>query len=53
MAGGQPGPARTFLRGWRSGSGVWGKPVGPFVARDGNLYLTDDMAGAVYRLRPG
>ena len=31
-------------------SEAWGKPVHPFTARDGTLYLTDDTAGVIYRI---
>ena len=40
-----------FATGWQTAEGnVWGRPVDPFVAPDGSLYLTDDTAGAVYRI---
>jgi glucose/arabinose dehydrogenase len=35
----------------RPGGTSRGRPVGPFVARDGTLYLTDDENGVIYRLR--
>jgi glucose/arabinose dehydrogenase len=40
-----------FATGWQQASGVWGRPVDPLVAPDGTLLLTDDRAGAVYRIR--
>jgi glucose/arabinose dehydrogenase len=49
---GQPGTPREFARGWLVGDDSWGRPVAPFVSRDGSLYVTDDKAGAVYRIRP-
>lgn len=49
---GLPGARRVFARGWLVGDDSWGRPVAPFFGRDGTLYLTDDKAGAVYRIRP-
>ncbi len=48
---GQPQAPVDFIRGWLVGDESWGRPVGPFVARDGTLYVTDDKAGAIYGLR--
>jgi glucose/arabinose dehydrogenase len=40
-----------FATGWQTAEGdVWGRPVDPFVAPDGTLFLTDDNAGAIYRI---
>ena len=47
---GQPGTPTEFIKGWFDGREAWGKPVHPFTARDGTLYLTDDTAGVVYRI---
>jgi len=52
MKDGTPGEPRTFMRGWLVNGDSWGRPVGPFVAHDGTLYLTDDKGGVVYRVRP-
>ena len=52
MRGGTPGEPRTFMRGWLVRDDSWGRPVGPFVAHDGTLYLTDDKGGVVYWVRP-
>ncbi|MGE3272425.1 MAG: sorbosone dehydrogenase family protein, partial [Chloroflexota bacterium] len=52
MEGGQPGAPRTFMRGWLVDDDSWGRPVGPYVAADGTLYLTDDKGGVVYWIRP-
>jgi glucose/arabinose dehydrogenase len=48
---GQPQAAVEVVRGWRVDDESWGQPVGPLVSRDGSLYLTDDTAGVIYRLR--
>ena len=53
VADGQPGVPREFARGWLVGDDSWGRPVAPFVSRDGSLYVTDDKAGAIYRIVPG
>ena len=53
MAGDQPTGADTdFLTGFElpSGGDVWGRPVAPAVGSDGALYVTDDEAGAIYRI---
>jgi len=49
--GGRPaGPAVDLVTGWLQGATVWGRPVDPVVGADGALYLTDDRAGAIYRI---
>lgn len=52
MRDGMPGEPRTFMRGWLVGDDSWGRPVGPYVAHDGTLYLTDDKGGVIYWIRP-
>ncbi len=47
---GKPEAAHEFMRGWLVGDDSWGRPVAPFFGRDGSLYLTDDKAGAIYRV---
>ena len=51
MRDGLPGEPRTFMRGWLVDDDSWGRPVGPYVAHDGTLYLTDDKGGVVYWIR--
>jgi glucose/arabinose dehydrogenase len=47
------GPQRTLVGGFQSSDGSrWGRPVAGVVGPDGAVYLTDDQAGAVYRLAP-
>jgi glucose/arabinose dehydrogenase len=41
---------QDFATGWQTTEGVWGRPVDPLVAPDGSLLLTDDQAGAIYRI---
>jgi len=42
-----------FATGWQLGAGEasrWGRPVGAAVGPDGSLYVSDDLAGAIYRI---
>ncbi|MHA7679528.1 PQQ-dependent sugar dehydrogenase [Cupriavidus sp. PET2-C1] len=41
----------VFAQGWLQGDKPWGRPVDVQVAPDGSLLVSDDMAGAVYRIR--
>jgi glucose/arabinose dehydrogenase len=40
----------TFAQGWLQGEEAWGRPVDVIVAPDGALLVSDDRAGAVYRI---
>jgi glucose/arabinose dehydrogenase len=40
----------TFAEGWLQGDDAWGRPVDVIVAPDGALLVSDDRAGAVYRI---
>jgi glucose/arabinose dehydrogenase len=40
----------TFAEGWLDGGKAWGRPVDVEVAKDGSLLVSDDLAGAVYRI---
>jgi glucose/arabinose dehydrogenase len=40
----------TFASGWLQGSSAWGRPVDVEVMEDGSLLVSDDRAGAVYRI---
>lgn len=42
-----------FASGWLVGERAWGRPVAPVVGPDGALYLSDDKAGAIYRISAG
>jgi glucose/arabinose dehydrogenase len=47
------GPQRTLVGGFQAPDGSrWGRPVAPVQGPDGAVYITDDFAGAVYRLAP-
>jgi glucose/arabinose dehydrogenase len=53
FADGAPtGAVEPFASGWLDGDTVHGRPVGLAVGPDGALYVTDDKAGLVYRVRP-
>ncbi|AKK30146.1 gluconolaconase [Mycobacterium sp. EPa45] len=47
------GPQRTLVGGFQDQDGSrWGRPVAAVAGPDGAVYITDDYAGAVYRLAP-
>ena len=49
--GGRPaGETFDLVKGWLVGEKAWGRPVAPVAGPDGALYLSDDKAGAVYRI---
>lgn len=54
FADGQPQPPQDFATGWligpRGPNDAWGRPVAVAVAPDGSLFVSDDRAGAVYRI---
>jgi glucose/arabinose dehydrogenase len=39
-----------FATGWLQGETAWGRPADVLVAKDGSLYVSDDHAGAIYRI---
>jgi len=46
-------PAVTLVRGLENADGsYWERPVDAVPGPDGALYLSDDSAGAIYRLAP-
>ena len=42
--------SEDFITGWISGEEILGRPVGILVKPGGIMYITDDKAGAVYRV---
>jgi hypothetical protein len=40
-----------FITGWLSGQSNWGRPNDVLMAPDGSLLISDDQAGAIYRVR--
>jgi glucose/arabinose dehydrogenase len=39
-----------FATGWQQGQSAWGRPVDLLVLPDGSLLVSDDKAGAIYRI---
>lgn len=51
LANGHPSGYDDFVTGWqRSNGSRWGRPVDVLVARDGSVLISDDFAGAIYRV---
>ncbi|MBD3420621.1 MAG: sorbosone dehydrogenase family protein [Chitinivibrionales bacterium] len=40
----------VFAKGWLQGESVWGRPVDVLIMPDGSMLISDDYAGAVYRI---
>ena len=40
-----------FAEGWLQGESAWGRPADVAVAPDGSLLVSDDSAGAIYRIK--
>jgi glucose/arabinose dehydrogenase len=40
-----------FATGWLQGETAWGRPADVLVMPDGSLLVSDDLAGAIYRIR--
>ena len=52
-ANGRMGDQQTILTGFQSPDGDrWGRPVAAVQGPDGAVYVSDDSAGAVYRMAP-
>jgi glucose/arabinose dehydrogenase len=50
---GSLGDQQTLVGGFQADDGSrWGRPVAALIGPDGAVYITDDAAGAVYRLVP-
>lgn len=45
-----PAAAQDFITGWLTAGGAAGRPVAIVQGGDGALYISDDKAGAVYRV---
>jgi glucose/arabinose dehydrogenase len=39
-----------FVSGWLENGAAWGRPADVLVMPDGSLLVSDDQAGAVYRV---
>lgn len=53
LDGGKVTGTETFAEGWKQGESVWGRPVDLEVLPDGSLLVSDDQAGAIYRISYG
>ena len=40
----------TFASGWLRGDEAWGRPNDVLLMPDGSLLISDDKAGAIYRI---
>jgi glucose/arabinose dehydrogenase len=50
-ADGTAGPAEVFAEGWLDENGIYrGRPVDVAVMKDGSILISDDFAGAIYRV---
>jgi len=50
---GHPATYETFAEGWLQGEKEWGRPVDVQELPDGSLLVSDDAAGAIYRVTYG
>jgi glucose/arabinose dehydrogenase len=48
---GQPVAHEDLIRGFANGNTVWGRPAGVLVTPDGNVLVSDDWGGRIFRLR--
>lgn len=39
-----------FISGWLSNESAWGRPVSPYIMRDGSMLLSDDKYNVIYRI---
>jgi glucose/arabinose dehydrogenase len=47
---GAPVSYEVFADGWMKDETVWGRPADVEIGPDGSLFVSDDFAGAVYRI---
>ena len=50
IVNGRAGKYEVFAEGWLQGDDAWGRPVDVLVTPDGALLVSDDHAGAIYRI---
>jgi glucose/arabinose dehydrogenase len=50
VEGGKAVRQEVFAEGWLQGESVWGRPADVEVMADGSLLVSDDHAGAIYRI---
>jgi glucose/arabinose dehydrogenase len=51
VEGGRAVAYEPFITGWLQGEKAWGRPADVLVLPDGSMLVSDDLAGAVYRVR--
>jgi glucose/arabinose dehydrogenase len=51
LEGGRAVAYTPFVTGWLQGDRAWGRPADVLVLPDGSLLVSDDQAGAIYRIR--
>lgn len=47
---GKPDQYKVFAEGWLDGQNSWGRPVDIEIMKDGSILVSDDKAGAIYRI---
>ncbi|MDH3288202.1 MAG: sorbosone dehydrogenase family protein [Betaproteobacteria bacterium] len=50
LSGNKPVKHEVFAEGWLQGQSAWGRPVDVLIMPDGALLVSDDHAGAIYRI---
>jgi glucose/arabinose dehydrogenase len=50
LQGNRPVSYEAFVSGWQQGESAWGRPADVLVMPDGSLLVSDDHAGAIYRV---
>lgn len=50
LKGSQVEKVQGFVEGWLQGDSAWGRPVDVEVLPDGSMLVSDDKAGAIYKL---
>ncbi|MBI2750526.1 MAG: sorbosone dehydrogenase family protein [Burkholderiales bacterium] len=50
LEGNRPVSYQPFAQGWLQGESAWGRPVDLEVLPDGSIAVSDDSAGAIYRI---
>jgi glucose/arabinose dehydrogenase len=51
VEGGQASAYEPFITGWLQGERAWGRPADVLMLPDGSMLVSDDLAGAIYRVR--
>ena len=51
IEGGKATSYQPFAEGWLQGGKPWGRPVDVELLDDGSLLVSDDIQGAIYRIK--